>query len=607
MFYKSISRQSRMKKLEKKIIAIICMVVVFVSVFYSSAIVKADGPKTVYLDAVNGSDYNSGTSELPWQTLKKAQSSVNSGDTVILRNGSYGEYSESCVNRTDWVTYKAEQGHKPEFRRIFINWNGPASNTYLRFDGITIRLGPPDLRYNIVFQHSSYMQFLNLNVIGVGARDNLFGLYGRYCNDITVDNCIFSGGDKTEWYEGFGAALYFRDESNIVVTNNEIRQFYGNGITINSTNSVVRNNNIHNFSGDAGIGFGGGTGGLLIENNRIHKITVYNPELKETPTQTTWNEDGTIMTNPGANWGSASEPYTWENRIEIVINSGINVKPGDNEVRIDAVISPTQIRLKKSIKNDPNGLAPSNVDYVFRDQIHADLIQAYAFGNTNNVTIRGNELYDSLDGWAFMHLKTLNFDNPGTIGGFNFIIENNLFWNSYNAGEQEYHYPINIENINGVVFRNNIVIGRVQIRTAKNIAFFNNIISYIQIYDDAEFTNSDYNIFNRGTVPAAYNRGSNTTFLCPGLNWNVWNAASFTSIFADYEKGNFQHASATSLGVGHGDPLNSPSIDINQNSRDKHPDAGCYEFKHLIISLPLGALSLPPMTLIPDSGNAVNE
>ena len=47
---------------------------------------------TYYLDANNGNDSNLGTSSQPWKTLSKAQSIVISGDTVIVRDGSYGEY-----------------------------------------------------------------------------------------------------------------------------------------------------------------------------------------------------------------------------------------------------------------------------------------------------------------------------------------------------------------------------------------------------------------------------------------------------------------------------------------------------------------------------------
>jgi hypothetical protein len=60
---------------------------------------------TYYLDAINGSDSNPGTSDQPWKTIAEAQGIVISGDTIIVRNGSYGSYSEANVGRTDWVTY----------------------------------------------------------------------------------------------------------------------------------------------------------------------------------------------------------------------------------------------------------------------------------------------------------------------------------------------------------------------------------------------------------------------------------------------------------------------------------------------------------------------
>ncbi|MFA5783764.1 MAG: DUF1565 domain-containing protein, partial [Phycisphaerae bacterium] len=49
--------------------------------------------ETYYLDAVNGDDSDSGTSNSPWRTVAKAQSVVQPGDKVILSNGDYDAFS----------------------------------------------------------------------------------------------------------------------------------------------------------------------------------------------------------------------------------------------------------------------------------------------------------------------------------------------------------------------------------------------------------------------------------------------------------------------------------------------------------------------------------
>jgi len=500
----------------------------------------------VYYVSVTGAGSHNGSSPENAFNLKEAQAyaNVNVDETItfLLASGGYGDFIDtSPVERTAWVTWKAKEAHSPELTKIDVNWNGPSKEVYLKFDGITIRPEFDD-KHAISVRYSNHTQFLNLNVIGQGARYTSKGFNARYINYVTLDNSIFSGGTKQGRYDGFDDVSYFRDAGrNIVVTNNEMRQFKGIGVALPASDSIVSNNSIHKFGGD-GIIFGSGSGNLLIENNKIHDIQVYYPELQETPTETTWSANGTTMYNPDANWGSADEPFHWEVNIEIVVISGNNVNTGDNEIRVAQVVSPTEIVFDGSIGSTP-GVAPSNVDYYLRDQVHADLIQATAGYGTyfNNITIRGNELYDSLDGWAFMHLQAQDYDNPDlNIGGSNWLVENNLCWNSYANGQEENGAPLNLRHIDGAIFRNNTVIGRVQLRYNHNVNFTNNIISFIDVYDTAGLVDNDYNIFNRGGFSSNYSLGPNTIFLYPSINEDKWNASAFTDIFVDYYGGNFR-------------------------------------------------------------------
>jgi len=65
---------------------------------------------TYYVDAVNGNNSNSGSSGSPWKTLTKANSSIDAGDTVIVRNGTYVETITITKANTTW---KAAPGHEP--------------------------------------------------------------------------------------------------------------------------------------------------------------------------------------------------------------------------------------------------------------------------------------------------------------------------------------------------------------------------------------------------------------------------------------------------------------------------------------------------------------
>jgi len=537
---------------------------------------------TYYLDAVNGNNDNPGTSVQPWQTLSKAQSTVTGGDTVIVRNGSYGGYHEAGYNeatvdiRTDWLVYQAEDGHTPELTNIILDNQNGVYDVYLRFNGFKVRPSN-DISKVINVRGSRYIDFLNCSIIGRGAKSTGCGIYiWGNSTDITIDNCSLYGDLDDSRFGGFTNAIYAFGGVDLTITDNEIRQMSGYGIAANCKDSTIARNHIHKIGGD-GIYIGNGNGPLLIEDNIVHDLYIYRPTLSETPTATTWSADGKTMYNPNATWGT-DEPIDCEDIMEIHLISGTNIRTGsstgDYENRIEEVVSPTEVRFKNSIKGDPDGVTPSNVDYHLIVQTHGDLMQ-FA-GETSNVTIRGNQFYDCYGQILWIQPRKYN-NPPKDIGGHNFLVENNLCWNSYTDSQEEYCGTVCFEHIDGLTVRNNTFIGRLRFYQIGDANLYNNIVGYVQIGGSTAFTEHDYNIFCHGTF-SDHSIGSNTTFLFPGNSWDRWRDPAFTSIFADYDNGNFRHASVASLGVGHGDPANYSAADILGVSRSIPPDAGCYEY-----------------------------
>lgn len=107
------------------------------------------------------SDSGPGTSAEPWCTLSRAYTwytgtgpKAQEGDTVLFRNGNYGTFTES-INRNDWVTYKADVGHKPVLTQIYIKNN--YQNSYLIFDGFDI----PD---GVRIEYTSDVKVLNCKI-----------------------------------------------------------------------------------------------------------------------------------------------------------------------------------------------------------------------------------------------------------------------------------------------------------------------------------------------------------------------------------------------------------------------------------------------------------
>lgn len=135
-----------------------------------------------YLDA-SATGANDGTSwQDAWTTLSSAQNYIGNlpdkgaGTTIYMRNGSYGWYNEG-YSRIDWLTWKADAGHKPEFSYIRVLRRG--SNVYLRFDGVFVN--PDGSRLDeAVHVKGNYFEILNSEIrhLGYSSEDTLkFAMY----------------------------------------------------------------------------------------------------------------------------------------------------------------------------------------------------------------------------------------------------------------------------------------------------------------------------------------------------------------------------------------------------------------------------------------------
>ncbi len=620
---------------------------------------------TYYLDAnvVGGNDDGSSWANA-WDTLAEAQAIATSGDTVYVKDGNYGAFVDSTSERADWITYKADTGHTPEFTRIYLI--GDWADSYLSFDGITIR-DDIDEGYDaaITLYKKRHIKLLNLNIVGAGYL--LSGLSGHMGilideggEDITIDTCNIYG-DGEGYLSGFSCGVFIEEGVDVVLENSEISEV-SLGVYAEGTRITISDNNIHKLSAD-GIVFMDVTD-LIIEDNEIHDLVTYIPTLNETVTDTTWNDAGTIMTNAGAAWNTPGDTLITQ-QMEVVATAGTNVLLGDGEeyggnfaistvsedghqitlskgmairelsytsggtytpakghtitgeisgataivysVTVDSgswaggdAAGTLQIRSQTetfqeetvkigtnldvaSISGNSSAVAPSNVSYYIKSQVHTDLIQANVpVVGDYNVTIRRNKLYDCIDALAFMHINPI-----GGARGNNFIVENNLFWNVYESGAELNLHPVRLQAINGLLCRNNTIFGRLQIKLneANTVTLENNIVATIDVTDDTHgILKSDYNILNEGFWDSTATLGGHDitigTLAGEWLIGSSWNNSAFTSIFADYANGDFRPASSESLAVGHGDPTNYPINDITGVIRGykENSDTGCYEW-----------------------------
>ncbi|MCK4628369.1 MAG: right-handed parallel beta-helix repeat-containing protein, partial [Sedimentisphaerales bacterium] len=524
---------------------------------------------TYYLDAVNGNDGNPGTSEQPWQTLAKARSSVTGGDTVIMADGDYGDWSQ--INGTlydDWVTFQAADGDEVSVDRILCI--GDTANTaYIKIDGLIIT---QDGTYGYCIKVSGFdhWEFTNLTLIGdgyvlsdvVGYANGIGIQIYDTANNIDINNCTIRGTGVSS-LSGFVTGIHIK-ANNVSITNSDISDCY-TGISIDQSVGVeVIDSAIHNIASD-NIALGG-VNDILIQGNDVYDLEVYKPTLAETPTDTVFAANGLSMTNNNALWNTAGD--TFAAATELVVISGNNVKVNQDNVYV-TIVSDTEITLSKTIAD---GGTPSNVNYYFRGLAHTDLMQANApTTQSDNVTVRGNKFYNS--DHQLVWLNPALAPSYTEAAGHNWLIENNLFYNTYTSATDEQTGTVRVSAIDGLIFRNNIVIGTLELaRHSSNYTIAGNIISKAENWGNyGAIVAEGHNIINRADTDFDF---ADTTGFLDG----DWNNPAFFALFVDSANGDFRHASASSLGVGHGDPANYPISDILGVYRSIPPDAGCYEY-----------------------------
>jgi hypothetical protein len=177
---------------------------------------------------------NDGNSSNPWRTVQEVfaaglfGTTIQPGDTVLLRDGYHGEVVYSNAHNSDYITIAAEEGHTPGIRRIHLTNVG-----YWIFKGLTIS---PELAPTYV-------------------ANNLFHIEGASENIILEDSNLYYTQDSSGWTLGdwntrLGSyTIYLENGTNMTVRNNTLKNVYF-GVIITASNSLIEYNEIENIAGD---------------------------------------------------------------------------------------------------------------------------------------------------------------------------------------------------------------------------------------------------------------------------------------------------------------------------------------------------------------------
>jgi hypothetical protein len=209
-------------------------------VFSGAATAQAAG--SYYVDPVNGSPSNPGTSTLPWRTLADAFAggrSFAAGSVIYLRSGNYGNAVVSGSVASGTRTIRAEAGATPRMKTLRF----ASGATRWTVDGVTVSPQEADGTYTTG----------NLVQFDSGATANtLQNSRVRAAGDGTV-----STWSNDDWVSRSGTAVMVIGRDNQVL-DNQIRNVR-NGLTLErtstagagATGAVVRGNRVEHFWEDA--------------------------------------------------------------------------------------------------------------------------------------------------------------------------------------------------------------------------------------------------------------------------------------------------------------------------------------------------------------------
>ncbi len=276
------------------------LLTILLTIFLTFIDVNSSAFATIFYVAKNGSDSNSGTEANPWLTIQKAASTLQSGDTVLIRQGVYQEKVTPVRSGTEGhhITYRNYGSEE-----VVIDAQNKTRDTcitvdgkdYLQFIGL-VMMGAK----NAAFYTTDNSDHLILD--GLKCQNSRFGirLYGKITpvSFVTIKNCTVNGNSK------YGIFLYKKVYDSTIGPNNHVfsnggeDQSYGieigtdypgnqadgarrikvfkneinnndvQGIrTWNAVDVLIINNHCHH-NGATGIQIENGSENIVVEDNR---------------------------------------------------------------------------------------------------------------------------------------------------------------------------------------------------------------------------------------------------------------------------------------------------------------------------------------------------
>ena len=280
-----------------------------------------------YVSALIGSDSNNGSETAPFETINRAISLVNPGDTIFVMNGTYqndGYGTVDTTTNTNMNNNHVVTINKSGTAGAYITLkNYPGHTPIIQFDG----------RGGIVISNDmNYIIIEGFEVVGPGASITYAEAYAdrQYKvlaasdpnDDINYNHTYFSG--KGIW-GGYGA------HHHIIIRNNIVHDTAGSGIRFNdSDHIIIENNEVYNTTWWTSSASSAVVFAETIASSEVDNGTDVKMVMRGNLVYNNWNRIPFYVTQLPDNSGNTNPNYGTANYNSILDGQGLYVTRSDD-------------------------------------------------------------------------------------------------------------------------------------------------------------------------------------------------------------------------------------------------------------------------------------
>jgi hypothetical protein len=280
-----------------------------------------------YVSALTGSDSNNGSETAPFETINRAISLVNPGDTIFVMNGTYqndGYGTVDTTTNTNMNNNHVVTINKSGTAGAYITLkNYPGHTPIIQFDG----------RGGIVISNDmNYIIIEGFEVVGPAASITYAEAYANReykvlaasdpDDDINYNHTYFSG--KGIW-GGYGA------HHHIIIRNNIVHDTAGSGIRFNDSDHItIENNEVYNTTWWTSSASSAVVFAETIASSEVDNGTDVKMVMRGNLVYNNWNRIPFYVTQLPDNSGNTNPNYGTANYNSILDGQGLYVTRSDD-------------------------------------------------------------------------------------------------------------------------------------------------------------------------------------------------------------------------------------------------------------------------------------